>query len=519
MADTLERKLKLVRMRLATVQGQILVASEASLDEIMLEAKLGIIEQLDREHQELILELTEEIEEEEMQGLFVQVAQFDKDYGDLNIQIRRKLKALRPPQPAVKIEAPPSNRSDALPPIPMPTFDGEYSEFVGFREEFEKRVASRRDLDDSAKLHYLRASLCGDASSIQSATDTFEALWMAVKERYQVKRLLSESHINQLFTLKRMTRESASELQRVLDVVVKNLRVLESLELPLDRLSEQMVVNILVNKLDDETRKAFQVTQKSNSMSSWSEMFHFLQDRCHALGGIELSRASSSRGGSSRPLSVEKLSHNRSHALHATETAPIECPRCRRKNHVLLNCYKFRKIGAENQLEMAVKYGICTKCLRESHSPKDCEDEPCDKCQDNHHTSLHSAFSKKSDELSPADQTFSLHTSVSFGINKKVMLSTVLLHILDANGHPHVCRALLDSGSESSMISEELAQTLKLRKIPTTTSIVGINGAQPIRSRVHATIKSMATAYVETLEFVVKTIPADYPASFVDTKS
>lgn len=248
------------------------------------------------------------------------------------------------------------------------------------------------------------------------------------------------------------------------------------------------MVNILVNKLDDETRKAFQVTQKLNSMSSWSEMFHFLQDRCHALGGIELSRASSSRGGSSRPLSVEKLSHNRSHVLHATETAPIECPRCRRKNHVLLNCYKFRKIGAENQLEMAVKYGICTKCLRESHSPKDCEDEPCDKCQDNHHTSLHSAFSKKSDELSPADQTFSLHTSVSFGINKKVMLSTVLLHILDANGHPHVCRALLDSGSESSMISEELAQTLKLRKIPTTTSIVGINGAQPFA--VESTLRS-----------------------------
>jgi hypothetical protein len=508
--DVIAKRLKLVRARLAVVQGQILAADATSLDDVMLEANLEAITQMDHDHQEYVMEMMETIAEEDLASFMQEVAKFDRDYGELNIQIRRKLKVLRTP---VKVEtngSPENNRSDALPPIPMPSFGGNFCEFMSFREQFEKRVASKTNMDDSVKLSYLRSALHGDAASIQSSTDTFESLWAALKSRYQVKRLLSESHINQLFAIKRMGRESAAELQRILDVVVKNLRVLNSLELPLDRLSEQIIINIVVSKLDEETQKALKVTQKANELPSWEETFQFLQGRGHALGTLELARPSTSKG-------TEKYANNRSHALHASTSESITCPLCK-EDHFLNQCKKFRQLSPEKRLETAVNFGICTNCLRESHSPKECNGGSCRKCKGNHNTFLHQVADEKPADQNPSGQTVSMHTSVSLSASKKVMLSTVLLQILDVNGRPHVCRTLLDSGSEPNMMSERLAHTLKLTKIPTSTSLNGVNGSKPIRNRVQATIKSMASNFVEKLEFIIKTIPNEYPSTFVDTK-
>jgi hypothetical protein len=145
----------------------------------------------------LVMEIIDHIQEEELQAVMDQVAKFVKDYGDLNIQICRKLINLYP-LIIVKNEGHEQNRSDALPPIPLPTFNGNYSEFEVFCEQFEERVVPKTDI-------------------AESATDSFQLLWAALKSRYQVKRHLSESHINQLFAMKRTTRES--ELQRLLDVV------------------------------------------------------------------------------------------------------------------------------------------------------------------------------------------------------------------------------------------------------------------------------------------------------------
>jgi hypothetical protein len=49
--------------------------------------------------------------------------------------------------------------------------------------------------------------------------------------------------------------ESSGELRHVLDVGVKNLRALETMQLKMDALSEQVMVNLISNRLDVETRK------------------------------------------------------------------------------------------------------------------------------------------------------------------------------------------------------------------------------------------------------------------------
>ena len=56
-----------------------------------------------------------------------------------------------------------------------------------------------------------------------------------------------------------------------------------------------------------------------------------------------------------------------------------------------------------------------------------------------------------------------------------VMLSTIIMFIFDKNDKKHKCRALLDSGSQSNMITEELCSWLKLSTEHISMQIKGIN--------------------------------------------
>jgi hypothetical protein len=135
-------------------------------------------------------------------------------------------------------------------------------------------------------------------------------------------------------------------------------------------LSEQMVSNIVISKLDEETQKAFQVTQKPNDLPKWEATLEFLQGGSHALGTLELTRPSISKSNPNKSFGTEKSANNRSHTLLVTTNESIVCPLCQ-ENHFLNQCWKFRQMTVSNRLETAVKYGICTNCLRAPHSPKD----------------------------------------------------------------------------------------------------------------------------------------------------
>jgi aminoglycoside phosphotransferase len=78
------------------------------------------------------------------------------------------------------------------------------------------------------RLHYLKSSLNDAAVSLQSTNDTFQSLWLSLKERFEVKRVIADSQISEILGLKSLSHESASDLQTLVDVVTKNLRVLET---------------------------------------------------------------------------------------------------------------------------------------------------------------------------------------------------------------------------------------------------------------------------------------------------
>jgi hypothetical protein len=62
-----------------------------------------------------------------------------------------------------------------------------------------------------------------------------------------------------LIQIKPIRQELSGEIPHVLDVAVKNLRALETMKLEIDPLSEQVMVKLISNRLDLETRKAYEI--------------------------------------------------------------------------------------------------------------------------------------------------------------------------------------------------------------------------------------------------------------------
>lgn len=64
----------------------------------------------------------------------------------------------------------------------------------------------------------------------------------------------------------------------------------------------------------------------------------------------------------------------------------------------------------------------------------------------------------------------------SVGSPVAVLLATARIHVMDRFGIEHSVRALVDQGSESSLVSEALAQRLKLKRSPSSVTIYGVGG-------------------------------------------
>ncbi|UYV61483.1 hypothetical protein LAZ67_1005017, partial [Cordylochernes scorpioides] len=129
-------------------------------------------------------------------------------------------------------------------------------------------------------------------------------------------------------------------------------------------------------------------------------------------------------------------------------------------------CLSRRDANSKNQL--------CSNCLRGNHSVENCKITNRFHCNRNHHTLLHVISSPPRQRESSSVQSTSpksvqpssvSSTSTSCCLSGadgsiQILLSTAIIHIQDVNGEDQICRALLDNGSQRSLITEKCAAKL-----------------------------------------------------------
>lgn len=134
--------------------------------------------------------------------------------------------------------------------------------------------------------------------------------------------------------------------------------------------------------------------------------------------------------------------------------------------------------------------GLCFNCLKSNHVLGNCPSPTsCRHCGKRHHSSMHKpqgaptnlGHQYRDNTACDDGQAATTSTNIHFASgSSRILLSTAIVLIKSNAGHLVPVRALLDSGSQSTFITEVLANKLGLKRNPTNTFLSGI-GQTPIR--------------------------------------
>ncbi|XP_065084472.1 uncharacterized protein LOC135706747 [Ochlerotatus camptorhynchus] len=416
-------------------------------------------------------------------------AEFEDKYFEVRAGLASKLPQQHATQNTVPINTSHVQASVRLPQINLPEFDGNFQNWLPFHDTFVALIDSSTELNNIQKFHYLRASLKGDAlkliDSYSMSEANYRVAWDGLVSRFSNNYLLKKRHLNALFECPRMKKESAATLHDLIDCFERNTKIL-------DQLGEKsngwgaMLVHLMVSKLDEVTQMRWEENVTSEEEPSFPSLVLFLKKQTRVLDAVSVDQhifapigSSTNNSFKSRPSKVSINS--------ATERVPSDCFACSDK-HWITRCPTFAKLPIDKRLQLTNSKRLCSNCLGRNHLARDCPSKfRCKTCSKKHHSLLHPGFPGSGSAPTPAvndnddspvpstsggasnsgglvtSSAASIAINLSMGQPKShVFLQTVLLNVKDIWGRINLARALLDSGSQANLMSENLCKLLRL---------------------------------------------------------
>ncbi|XP_014215405.1 uncharacterized protein LOC106644423 [Copidosoma floridanum] len=393
-----------------------------------------------------------------------------------------------------------------LPRLSIPSFSGQLTEWVPFRDSFTALVRSNASLSDIEKLHYVKACVKGEASEIirnvQLAHGNFNTAWTLLEARYENNRIATSAHFSEILKIEPIKKESASSLLYLRNTVQRNLAALQNLGCPTQYYGA-IIIHILTEKLDPQTQRDWEVSIASTTTLPQYDTFDkFLLERIRvleSLGQAEFQK----RNVHSNQKQVSNQSQNRydkSKHMEVTSyivTQPGLCPVCD-SDHKIYGCSKFAGMSVTDRFDQVRSLNLCLNCLGKRHKSIDCQSSgSCRKCKKKHHTMLHRETpyqNNSNNENSPAqgqthpiaDNPIQTHISIQRPLqSQKVLLATARVWVSSHTGRKIQVRALLDQGSTWSFLSHKVAVALGSPLSNIAASMTGLGGT-PAGSTSHA---------------------------------
>ncbi|XP_066157628.1 uncharacterized protein, partial [Euwallacea fornicatus] len=442
----------------------------------------------------------------------------------------------------------PFGKLGKLPDLGLPSFFGSCETWFSFKSIFDSVVHKRTDLSDTEKLLYLKLCCKGDAlkliDSIDIMPENYSIALNLLQKRYENKKVVVKFHVkNILFNLPNANKESATAIRKLVDTVHQHIAALEKLKLPVDKW-DPLLNTLILSKLDDNTNREWERTQYQNECPTTEQLLDFLTEKCFTLE----SSSSFSR------LQSHKYDKGTTEIRNQEKRIGFSYG-----NHLIYQCPRFTQLSVSERYEEVRKHKLCSNCLRVGHRKQECKSSGCKKCNQTHNTALHyekrqgdeRAQSLKNDSKRvssvPAERkdlpkgtssmtaTQSVRKEKCFGSterprltsdqndddgnesvdyslslasaslgNNQVLLSTAIILIVDERGNWHKCNALLDSGSQSNLISESLCKKLNLGCKKIQIPLSGISQVvTKINKQTSTKIKSRFNNFSANLTFLV----------------
>ncbi|CAK1593093.1 unnamed protein product [Parnassius mnemosyne] len=270
-----------------------------------------------------------------------------------------------------------------LPTIQLPKFSGSYENWLEFHDTFSSLIHSNDEIDEINKFHYLRASLEGSAAvviqSFEFSASNYTVAWNVLCERFSNKRLLVQNHVSALFNLETITRESSVTLKRLIDLLSKNLRALESLGEPV-QYWDTLLIYIVTHKLDQKTYREWEEFKghlKKDESVTFNIFLQFMRSRADLLETLETSRNFHFAPNRPSPKLKSMVSVQQSNIHNINSNKQFKgCYNCN-GDHNLGSCPQFLALSNEARLKLLSSYKICYNCFKSGHFANHCKKPGC----------------------------------------------------------------------------------------------------------------------------------------------
>ncbi|XP_036142860.1 uncharacterized protein LOC118645588 [Monomorium pharaonis] len=404
---------------------------------------------------------------------------------------------------AVEASTAPPERNH-LPRINLPQFSGAVEDWFSFRALFLSVINKQSTISNVEKLHYLRTSLRGEADKLVRdlpvTGDNFERAWNTLSEYYENKRVLARANFASFTALPKLKSELAGELRRIFQGMTSTVNTQESIGRPIAANGMDLFVHLVVELLDARTRRDWESAISSTAEPpSYDELRIFLMEKIRTLEALAPAKV-----GTEGPASATKTSTPRAAKSHHVKQGPGVggCAYCK-GSHFVMSCSEFRAKTPSERLAITATHKLCTNCLGNYALAKCPSTKTCILCNAKHHSLLHGAPATTPPAMSGAT---SLAATRRDEDHRAILLATARLKVNDIHGLPHDVRALIDQGSEVSIISEALAQRLRLRRTKTAFTIFGV-GPSSSHARGKVTLQLMSAVTGAKVSAVAVVLP------------
>ena len=252
-------------------------------------------------------------------------------------------------------------------------------------------------------------------------------------------------------------------MRKLLESTNEHVQALEALKLPVNHW-DAILVYWLMEKLDAESRKQFELAHPGTDVLTFKEFTTFLDRRSRAL------ESSGDQPEASTPKTTPKKVLQEAYSSTVDHSTSCQMKECN-GSHSITQCDRYKQLGTRERKTVVRKLELCMNCLGR-HFVADCPSKfSCRTCNGRHHTSIH--FDR------PVEQQSGVTIGATFS-GPSVLLSTAMVGIDDTAGKTLMSRALLDSGSQTSFITAEAASKFNLARSTVDVKISGIGGRQQV---------------------------------------
>ena len=340
------------------------------------------------------------------------------------------------------------------------------------------------------KLNYLAGSLEGEAKgylpSPPLTSDKYDGAWKALTDKYDSKKYLLSTYINNIISCPKVKKRTLAELTRVLENMRTSKQSIDNLQIPSERIGELWLIHHVSHKLDFRTLWDWETeADKSDDHPTYEQFLKFIERQIRVYDATQGTFEQPEESTKSEPKHMPSSSKQKTVSSYQAQTTG-SCMMCK-GDHYMHACSKFKELSTPQRLDITKKNRLCLNCLRKGHFLANCtSSKRCFVCKGKHHTHLHRDMpgnqesyekEKESKEQIKVETNSYLasHGTSNPNSSRSVLLGTALIQLQDSQGNTTTARALIDPGSEKSFISEKILSSLqpKVRKLKVEVTGVG----------------------------------------------